>query len=287
MPSFSVNFSTSDSLRELIPALIRAKNSFDPVLKDTKNPFYNSKYADLAGIIKATETQLSDNGLVIIQSPEGSANCSGVTTMLLHISGEFIVGTLLLPNGREAKDSKENKPATAQSGGSAITYARRYSYQAILGIAPVDDDGQAASYEDAEEPPVRRKPRVKQAQKAVGARRTEDTAPVATEPQPAEDNASNSSETEVVANLPNKEELAQYFSRAKAVSAALVKAGMTTDDKGNSVGAQLVKFVEVATGISPLTKIPKDNWEEIITKLEKAIETDATVLITIIKERIA
>src|ERR1700675_1357510 len=141
------HFTKSDTLTKLGPALINAKANFDPVLKDTKNPFFNSKYADLSGIIGATEKHLSAEDLVIIQSPVGTEAQAGVTTLLLHTSGEFILGTLLLPATGKGKDNQIK--LDAQTAGSAVTYARRYAYQAILGIAPEDDDGNSATGEQS------------------------------------------------------------------------------------------------------------------------------------------
>jgi len=129
----------SPTIGALGKALAAAGLEFDTAVKDTNNPFFKSKYADLAELIRATRPALSKNGLVIVQSPRLSERAAQVTTMLLHSSGEWLADDLELPAAQGAKFD-------AQTVGSAITYARRYAYQSILNIAgEVDDDGIAAS----------------------------------------------------------------------------------------------------------------------------------------------
>ena len=129
-------FSTSSSIGELTKALSLAHKDFKPVLKDANNPFFKSKYADLAGVIDATSDALSKQELAVIQSPGRIYNGHILlTTLLSHSSGEWIKDELELPIAK----------FDAQGTGSAITYARRYAYQAIVGVAAEDDDGNAAS----------------------------------------------------------------------------------------------------------------------------------------------
>lgn len=131
---------TSDSIKNLATALLKAQGEFTGVLKDKTNPHFKSKYADLQAAISATEDPLRTNGLLVIQTPFGetATQSAGVTTRLIHISGEWLEGELELPAGTANR-------IDAQTFGSAITYARRYSYLGILGIAPEDDDGNVAS----------------------------------------------------------------------------------------------------------------------------------------------
>ena len=126
---------TSDEIGELAKALSVARKDFKPVIKDASNPFFKSKYADLAGVIESTSEALSKNGLVVIQSPRLKENRVSVTTLLAHSSGQWLRDELELPLSK----------FDAQGAGSAITYARRYAYQAIVGVAAEDDDGNAAS----------------------------------------------------------------------------------------------------------------------------------------------
>ena len=133
---------TSDEIGELAKALAVARKDFRPVLKDASNPFFKSKYADLAGVIESTSEALSKNGLVVIQSPRLKENRISVTTLLAHSSGQWLRDELELPLAK----------FDAQGAGSAITYARRYAYQAIVGVAAEDDDGNAASQKFEKQP---------------------------------------------------------------------------------------------------------------------------------------
>jgi hypothetical protein len=130
----------SDSIRELVAALAKARQNFKPIHKEMENPQYRSKYADLSAIIEATQQSLNANGLVVIQGVDCTVEASTtiIETMLAHTSGEWISETLHLPaTMRDRFD--------AQSVGSSQTYGRRYAMQAILGVAAeIDDDATAA-----------------------------------------------------------------------------------------------------------------------------------------------
>lgn len=130
----------TDNIAELATALIEAKKKFTKALKNASNPAFKSKYADLASAIEATEAALSECGLAVMQFAgcQPAEECVSVTTRILHKSGQYIENVLDMPaRGRQGFD--------AQSVGSAITYARRYALMAMVGIAPEDDDGNAAS----------------------------------------------------------------------------------------------------------------------------------------------
>lgn len=123
----------SESIIELSKALVKFHSEMGKVSKDAKNPFYKNKYASLSNILDAVTKPLNDNGLSIVQMP-----CNeGLTTMLIHSSGEFIASTSATP----VKDNTD-----PQKLGSAITYARRYALGAILSLnIDEDDDGQKAA----------------------------------------------------------------------------------------------------------------------------------------------
>ena len=125
----------SDTINELATALAKAQGEITGALKDSANPFFKSKYADLASCWDACREPLSKNGLAIIQSPEINAEGLTLTTLLIHSTGQWIKNVFRLM----LKDD------TAQGVGSALTYARRYALTALIGIAQVDDDGNAAS----------------------------------------------------------------------------------------------------------------------------------------------
>jgi hypothetical protein len=129
-------FTTSGQIDELTKALASAHKDFKPVIKDANNPFFKSKYADLAGVIDATGEALSKNGLALIQSP--GRMIGGhlfLTSLLAHSSGQWIKDELELPISK----------FDAQGAGAAITYARRYAYQALVGVAAEDEDGNSDS----------------------------------------------------------------------------------------------------------------------------------------------
>lgn len=127
----------SDSIKELATALAKAQGKIKGALKDSSNPFFKSKYADLSSVVEAIRTEFSEVGLSYVQTvhPSDKEEVS-VETVLLHSSGEWLsCGVLSLPVSK----------ADAQGYGSAITYARRYGLSAATGVAPEDDDGNAAT----------------------------------------------------------------------------------------------------------------------------------------------
>jgi hypothetical protein len=126
----------SENLNELATALCKAQNEMGGAVKDAKNPFFKSSYADLTSVIKAIKEPFNKNGLSYVQLPTTSDGGKGigVKTILMHTSGQFIESEFYLPITK----------ADPQAGGSAITYARRYALQAMAGIPTADDDAEAA-----------------------------------------------------------------------------------------------------------------------------------------------
>lgn len=128
---------TSSEIDQIAPALITAQGAIGTVALNKTNPHFRSRYADLSAIREACRQPLADNGLAVIQSPATSEGKVVLTTMLLHKSGQWLRSSLNL---------KPERAETPQAIGSAITYARRYTMSALLGIvADEDDDGNAAS----------------------------------------------------------------------------------------------------------------------------------------------
>jgi hypothetical protein len=125
----------SESINELAAALAIAQGEITGALKSSKNPFFKSNYADLASVWDACRESLSRNGLAVIQTTENvSPEAITVVTTLAHKSGQYIKGVL-------AMTPKDGSP---QAFGSCLTYARRYALAAIVGVAQVDDDANAA-----------------------------------------------------------------------------------------------------------------------------------------------
>lgn len=125
----------SDSVGALAAALAKAQGAIKGAAKTSENPYFKSRYADLAAVWDACREALSANGLSVVQTMDSSDTAVCVETTLLHSSGEWISGSQLIK-------PVDDKP---QSWGSAITYARRYGLAAIVGVAPEDDDGNLAS----------------------------------------------------------------------------------------------------------------------------------------------
>lgn len=124
----------SEDINELITALSKAQGEISPAIKDSLNPHYKNKYADLNSCWNACRPALSKHGLAIIQTMTENDGKLSLITTLAHSSGQWMRS--YLPILTQKMD--------AQGIGSAITYARRYSLAAIVGIAPDDDDGNAA-----------------------------------------------------------------------------------------------------------------------------------------------
>lgn len=142
----------SESIKELATALAKAQGVMAGAKKDCTNPFFHSKYADLASMWDACRQPLSENGLSVVQTTHVDADRVYLLTQLFHNSGEWI-------QGKYPITPTKNDP---QGMGSAITYARRYTLAAIVGIAPEDDDGNAASGKDADTKKVIPEPQKKQ-----------------------------------------------------------------------------------------------------------------------------
>lgn len=146
----------SSSLAALAAALAKAQGEMEGAAKASLNPHFKSRYADLASVWDACREPLSKHGLAVLQPVRADGPKVTITTILAHSSGEWISESLTMT-------ATQNTP---QGVGSAITYGRRYGLSAMVGIAPDDDDGNAAS---------------------AGTRTTEATADVPTVPDGYED----------------------------------------------------------------------------------------------------
>ena len=134
----------SESIAALAAALIKAKSEIPGVVKNAENPHLKNTYADINAIMDTVDPVLLGHGLMVLQFPSSVDGAPALTTRLMHESGEWVEDTgLMAATGR-------NGSATSQDMGSAITYARRYGYTAMLGLKAVDDDGNAASVSQRE-----------------------------------------------------------------------------------------------------------------------------------------
>ncbi len=139
----------SEQITELAIALAKAQGAMTGAIKDATNPHFKSSYADLASVWDACRAPLSNNGLSVVQLPEVFGEEVVVTTILLHASGQSISSML------SARPQRHDP----QGIGSVITYLRRYSLSAMVGIAPEEDDGNAASGRGQQAGPPRSEPR--------------------------------------------------------------------------------------------------------------------------------
>lgn len=121
---------------KIASAFVKAQKAFGPALKSSTNPHFRSRYADLSACVEAVIDALNANGIALMQKTYECKDGVMVETLFIHESGEVIEGGLL-----HVPASKQD----AQGYGSALTYARRFSLLAASGLAPEDDDGNAAS----------------------------------------------------------------------------------------------------------------------------------------------
>ena len=126
----------SERLDELFSSLAKAQAEIDIAKTDAINPFYKSRYADLASVVKASRKSLTENNLSVIQrilTNDNGSMC--LYTRLCHASGQWIESKMPInPNKNDI-----------QSIGSYITYLKRYNYAAIVGVVTSDEDDDAES----------------------------------------------------------------------------------------------------------------------------------------------
>ena len=139
---------TSPELKQLTGALVKFQGSLELLKTNSiaKTEKYSFKYADLAAVWDTIRKPLSDNGFAVIQDPSVEGTQVTISTLLSHISGEWIKSQLKLTS----------EAPNPQKIGSAISYGRRYSLLSMLGLASEDDDGNAAS--GTKEAPVSQAP---------------------------------------------------------------------------------------------------------------------------------
>jgi hypothetical protein len=129
-------FTKSESIKELAAALSKVQGAIGIAVKDSTNPFFKSRYADLASVWDACREHLAANKLAVTQLPTNAESGRvAMTTVLMHASGEWIATECSV---KLVKDDP-------QAVGSALTYLRRYMLSAIVGIVADDDDGNHAS----------------------------------------------------------------------------------------------------------------------------------------------
>ena len=126
----------SESIAKLATALSIVQGKLTHAKKDSANPFFKSKYADLESVWDACRSLLAENGLAVMQFPgEFVDGTMSLNTILTHSSGEYMSYLMSVPMTK----------MDAQGAGSCISYMRRYALAAVVGVVQADDDGNAAS----------------------------------------------------------------------------------------------------------------------------------------------
>lgn len=128
----------SQEIGQISEALAKAQGQMQGALEDSKNPFFKSDYADLTSVWKACRKPLSENGLAVFQSLIYENGVQFVITTISHSSGQWFKSMM------HVKPNKDDMQAL----GAAITYARRFSLNALIGMYPKGEDDDAESTMD-------------------------------------------------------------------------------------------------------------------------------------------
>ncbi|WP_244896750.1 ERF family protein [Bacillus cytotoxicus] len=129
----------SDSIKEIAAAFTKFQAEVNNPKNTATNPQFRSSYAPLDVVINEVKPILAKYGLAVLQSTGSEGENVVIKTLVTHESGEWIESEpLTLPAYQVGKGGVKNY--TAQGCGSAITYGRRYSLTAMLGISSEDDD---------------------------------------------------------------------------------------------------------------------------------------------------
>lgn len=142
----------SDTIDKIAPALLKAQTQIGAASKETKNPFFGSKFASLGAVMEACKEALNEQLICVLQPVGHDEHGQYVETILIHASGQFIsdrmriepIKKMVLPNPKKEEVFEPFLAPDPQSQGSAITYARRYALQSMLFIPAEDDDGEGA-----------------------------------------------------------------------------------------------------------------------------------------------
>ena len=135
METTEFEFMQSVEIAELSAALCKAQGAMTGAVKDSTNPFFKSKYADLSAVWDDVREPFADNGISVVQMPCGGVGSVTVITQLTHDSGQWMRSRLTMVPVKH----------DPQGIGSCITYARRYALAAMAGVYQIDDDGNTAS----------------------------------------------------------------------------------------------------------------------------------------------
>jgi hypothetical protein len=149
----------SEDIEELATALVAAQKGIKNAVRSEDNPFFHSKYADLAAIYDACRDAMTTNNLTVVQYGGFEADQPVLYTELIHKTGQYIRGFMpvFVPvqpetpeetefDGKGEEKAKKVKQVNKSQGyGSSMTYMRRYALAAMLGVATEDDDANSSS----------------------------------------------------------------------------------------------------------------------------------------------
>jgi len=135
METTEFEFMQSIEIAKLSAALCKAQGAMTGAVKDSTNPFFKSKYADLSAVWDDIRKPFADNGISVVQMPCGGVGSVTVITQLTHDSGQWMRSRLTMVPVKH----------DPQGIGSCITYARRYALAAMAGVYQIDDDGNSAT----------------------------------------------------------------------------------------------------------------------------------------------
>jgi len=269
----------SDSIVNLIAALIKAKSKFAPIIRERENPGFRrgnqvSRYEDLAAVIDATEPSLLENGLVILQFPQSDGDRVGVLTIIAHESGEYWGDSFTLPLANQ----------NAQTGVAAVTYARRTGLKGVLGVAAEDDDGNTAAGTNTNSTvgnttPARPANSSTKAAQPVSVPKAEIPTQAAKPSEPLTTTAA--SETPIT-----EEELNVYRGKFTALGNDLAAAGLKAS-KGLPINRKIKAYLLTSTGVAAVENITRIQWTTFFaaTDAAKASEAGIKSLIPIVNER--
>jgi hypothetical protein len=146
----------SETIGAIAPALVKAQAEIRPIVKDSTNPAFRSKYTSLDAIMEVVRPVLAKNGLIVVQSVLDTIDGEHSTSIIvesrvIHSSGEWIAGVVQVPVMQQ----------TSHGFGSALSYGRRYSLSALLSLASdEDDDGNGAIGQQQARPQIKPGPPV-------------------------------------------------------------------------------------------------------------------------------
>lgn len=125
-----------ESRKQFFTALAAAQAELGGAKKDSTNPHFKNRYADLESVWDAWRSVGTKHGFSVIQHIHDALGANGVRieTVLGHAGGYSVSSTMFVPASK----------GDAQGYGSAITYGRRYALASVVGIVQTDDDGEAA-----------------------------------------------------------------------------------------------------------------------------------------------